>query len=157
MNLRGVYEIFYPRKEKIHPPVWKEQPKYRSKKDFFEEIFPMELRWLNIKIWSDKARRSRFFTDSKAEKSYVSMLKHFILQNPMVISRMENKGNLILKKEIFPQTMNQIFFQIEEQEQISFSPTLRSYLQNEGLWKYNTMHFWEEKFLLIYISKMVIW
>ena len=73
MNLRGVYEIFYPRKEKIHPTVWKEKPKYRSKKDFFEEIFPMELRWLNIKIWSDKARRSRFFTDSKAfyfAKSY---------------------------------------------------------------------------------------
>lgn len=131
MNLRGVYEIFYPGKEKNNPPVWKEQPKYRSKKNFFEEIFPMELRWLNIKIWSDKARRSRFFTDSKAEKSYVSMLKHYILQNPMVISRMENKGNLILKKEIFPQAMNQIFFQIEEQEQISFSPALRSYLIEE--------------------------
>lgn len=128
MNLRGVYEIFYPRKEKIHPTVWKEKPKYRSKKDFFEEIFPMELRWLNIKIWSDKARRSRFFTDSKAEKSYVSVLKHFILQNPMVISRMENKGNLMLKKDIFPQAMNRIFFQIEKQEQISFSPALRSYL-----------------------------
>lgn len=44
MNLRGVYEIFYPGKEKNNPPVWKEKPKYRSKKDFFEEIFPMELR-----------------------------------------------------------------------------------------------------------------
>ena len=45
MNLRGVYEIFYPGKEKKNnPPVWKEKPKYRSKKDFFEEIFPMELR-----------------------------------------------------------------------------------------------------------------
>ncbi len=132
MNLRGVYEIFYPRKEKIHPTVWKEKPKYRSKKDFFEGIFPMELRWLNIKIWSDKARRSRFFTDSKAEKSYVSVLKHFILQNPMVISRMENKGNLMLKKDIFPQAMNRIFFQIEKQEQISFSPALRSYLIEKG-------------------------
>ena len=131
MNLRGVYEIFYPRKEKIHPTVWKEKPKYRSKKDFFEEIFPMELRWLNIKIWNDKARRSRFFTDSKAEKSYVSVLKHFILQNPMVISRMENRGNLMLKKDIFPQAMNRIFFQIEKQEQISFSPALRSYLIEE--------------------------
>ena len=132
MNLRGGYEIFYPRKEKIHPTVWKEKPKYRSKKDFFEGIFPMELRWLNIKIWSDKARRSRFFTDSKAEKSYVSVLKHFILQNPMVISRMENKGNLMLKKDIFPQAMNRIFFQIEKQEQISFSPALRSYLIEKG-------------------------
>lgn len=115
MNLKGVYEIFYPGKEKNNPLVWKEKPKYRSKKDFFEEIFPMELRWLNIKIWSDKARRSRFFTDSKAEKSYVSVLKSYILQNPMVISRMESRGNLILKKDIIPQQMNQIFFRIEEQ------------------------------------------
>lgn len=109
MNLKGVYEIFYPGKEKNNPPVWKEKPKYRSKKDFFEEIFPMELRWLNIKIWNDKARRSRFFTDSKAEKSYISVLKEYILQNPMVISRMEKKGNLILKKDIFPQAMNQLY------------------------------------------------
>ena len=132
MNLKGVYEIFYPGKAETDPPVWKEKPKYRSKKDFFEEIFPMELRWLNIKIWSDKARRSRFFTDSKAEKSYISVLKEYILQNPMVISRMENKGNLILKKDIFPQAMNQIFFQIEEQEKISLSPALKCYLMEEG-------------------------
>lgn len=85
------------------------------KEGFFEEIFSMELRWLNIKIWSDKARRSRFFTDSKAEKSCVSVLKSYILQNPMVISRMESRGNLILKKDIIPQQMNQIFFRIEEQ------------------------------------------
>lgn len=109
MNLKGVYEIFYPGKAETDPLVWKEKPKYRSKKDFFEGIFPMELRWLNIKIWSDKARRSRFFTDSKAEKSYISVLKEYILQNPMVISRMENKGNLILKKDIFPQAMNQLY------------------------------------------------
>ena len=132
MNLKGVYEIFYPGKAETDPLVWKEKPKYRSKKDFFEEIFPMELRWLNIKIWSDKARRSRFFTDSKAEKSYISVLKEYILQNPMVISRMENKGNLILKKDIFPQAMNQIFFQIEEQEKISLSPALKCYLMEEG-------------------------
>ena len=109
MNLKWVCEIFYPGKAETGPLVWKEKPKYRSKKDFFEGIFPMELRWLNIKIWSDKARRSRFFTDSKAEKSYISVLKEYILQNPMVISRMENKGNLILKKDIFPQAMNQLY------------------------------------------------
>ena len=131
MNLKGVYEIFYPGKEKKNPLVWKEKPKYRSKKDIFEEIYPMELRWLNIKIWSDKARRSRFFTDSKAEKSYVSVLKSYILQNPMVISRMESRGNLILKKDIIPQQMNQIFFRIEEQEQISLSPALKCYLIEE--------------------------
>ncbi len=133
MNLRGIYDIFYPGREKANPSVWKEKPKYRSKKDFFEEIFPMELRWLNIKIWSDKARRSRFFTDSKAEKSYIIALKNYILKNPMVISRMENKGNLILKNDIFPQAMNQIFFQIEEQEKISLSPALKCYLMEEGI------------------------
>ncbi len=131
MNLKGVYEIFYPGKTETNPPVWREKPKYRSKKDFFEEIFPMEMRWLNIKIWSDKARRSRFFADSKAEKSYSSVLKNYLLQNPMVISRMENKGNLMLKKDIFPQAMNRIFFQIERQEQISLSPALRSYFIEE--------------------------
>ena len=37
----------------------------------------------------------------------------------------------MLKKDIFPQAMNRIFFQIEKQEQISFSPALRSYLIEE--------------------------
>ena len=60
------------------------------------------------------------------------MLKEYILQNPMAISRMENKGNLILKNDIFPQAMNQIFFQIEEQEKISLSPALKCYLMEEG-------------------------
>lgn len=145
MNLKGVYEIFYPGKEKNNPPVWKEKPKYRSKKDFFEEIIPMELRWLNIKIWSDKARRSRFFTDSKAEKSYVSVLKNYILQNPIVISRMENKGNMILKTDIFPPAMEQIFFQIQEQERISLSPALQYYLMEDNCLRENwgnVLAFW---------------
>lgn len=35
MNLKEVYEIFYPGKCKENPSVWNVPPKYRSKKDFF--------------------------------------------------------------------------------------------------------------------------
>ena len=55
MNLKEVYEIFYPGKCKENPSVWNVPPKYRSKKDFFEELLPMEIRWINFKIWNDKA------------------------------------------------------------------------------------------------------
>ena len=50
MNLKEVYEIFYPGKCKENPSVWNVPPKYRSKKDFFEELLPMEIRWINC-IW----------------------------------------------------------------------------------------------------------
>lgn len=133
MNLKEIYEIFYPGKVQKYPSVWKRKVMYCSKKDFFEEAFPMELRWLGIKLWNDKARRSRFFSDSKIEKNYVLGLKKFILQNPMAISRMENKCYLMLKNDLLPQVMNQIFFQLIEQEQISFSPVLKRYLfEKEG-------------------------
>ena len=46
MNLKEVYEIFYPDKCKENPSVWNVPPKYRSKKDFFEELLPMEIRWI---------------------------------------------------------------------------------------------------------------
>ena len=55
MNLKEVYEIFYPGKCGKLPSVWKVPPKYRSKKEFFEELLPIEIRWLNYKIWNDKA------------------------------------------------------------------------------------------------------
>ncbi|HJD39878.1 MAG TPA: hypothetical protein H9913_07595 [Candidatus Blautia stercoripullorum] len=132
MNLKGIYEIFYPGREQKYLSVWKKETKYRSKKDFFEEVFPTELRWLSIKLWNDKARRSRFFTDCKMEKNYVSALKNYILQNPMVISRMENKCYLMLKNDLFSHLMNQIFFRLVEQEQISLSPALEKYLIDEG-------------------------
>lgn len=131
MNLRGVYEIFYPGKVQDYPSVWKEKPRYRSQKDFFEELVPMELRWLNIKVWNDKARRSRFFTDGRAESRYLLALKDMILQKPMVISRIEGKGCLMLQEGLSPKAMNQVFFQIAEQEQISFSPALKRYLMEE--------------------------
>lgn len=132
MNLKEIYEIFYPGKEQKAPSVWKGEIKYRLKKDFFREAFPMELRWLGIKLWNDKARRSRFFTNSKAEKNYVSALKEYILQNPMVISRMENKCCQMLKNNISPHRMNQIFFQLAEQEHISLSSVLERHLMCEN-------------------------
>lgn len=132
MNLKMIYEIFYPGKEKAHPSVWKGEINYRSKKEFFEAAFPMELRWLGIKLWNDKARRSRFFKNSAVEKNYVSTLKNYILQNPMVISRMENRCDQMLKNNLSPQRMNQIFFRLAEQEPISFSLDLRQYLMCEG-------------------------
>lgn len=38
MNLKEVYEIFYPGKCKENPSVWNVPPKYRSKKDFFRIV-----------------------------------------------------------------------------------------------------------------------
>lgn len=131
MNLKGIYEIFYPGKEQKYFSVWEKKTKYRSKKEFFEEAFPMELRWLGVKLWNDKARRSRFFADSKMEKNYVAALKDYILRNPMTISRMENKCSRILQSDLLEQEMNHIFFHIVETERISFSPALKRYLTTE--------------------------
>lgn len=131
MNLKMIYEIFYPGRGKDQSSVWKGEIKYRSKKEFFEEIFPMELRWLNIKLWNDKARRSRFLKNIETEKNYVSALKNYILENPMVISRMENRCCQMLKNDISPHQMNEIFFQLTEQEKISFSLALKKYLMCE--------------------------
>ena len=70
--------------------------------------------------------------NSAVEKNYVSTLKNYILQNPTVISRMENRCDQMLKNNLSPQRMNQIFFQLAEQEPISFSLDLRQYLMCEG-------------------------
>ena len=78
MNLKEVYEIFYPGKCKENPSVWNVPPKYRSKKDFFEELLPMEIRWINFKIWNDKARRSRFL---KEKPDILHHYAHFYLNN----------------------------------------------------------------------------
>lgn len=131
MNLKEIYEIFYPKRTQNNFSVWKELPKYRSKKEFFETIIPMELRWLNIKLWNDKARRSRFFADSGAENGYLFLLKEFIQKNPLVISRIESKGQDILKEQLSSEKMNQIFSKIVYKEQIQFSPTLQRHLMDE--------------------------
>lgn len=151
MNLKELYEIFYPSKAQPSLSLWAGERKYYSKKDFFEKAFPMELRWLNKKLWDDKARRSRFFTDSTAEKRYVSALKAYILQNPMVISRMEGKCGQILKEKIVPERINRIFFQLAKREKISFSPVLRQYFIDERKGVLNEQWGNVLAFLILYI------
>lgn len=131
MNLKEIYELFYPRKNKEKISVWKSRPKYQTKTDFFEGIFPMETRWLNGKLWNDKARRSRFFADSKTENKYVTSLKELILQEPLTISRMEMKGKLFFQDNLLKEEMNRVFFQVVEREEIQFSSMLRDHLINK--------------------------
>ena len=110
MNLKEVYEIFYPGKCKENPSVWNVPPKYRSKKDFFEELLPMEIRWINFKIWNDKARRSRFFSNCKGETRYIASLRTFLFEQPWTISRIEGKANELLSGQISEKVMNDLFF-----------------------------------------------
>ena len=128
MNLKEVYEIFYPDKCKENPSVWNVPPKYRSKKDFFEELLPMEIRWINSKIWNDKARRSRFFSNCKGESRYIASLRTFLFEQPWTISRIEGKANELLSGQICEKVMNESFLQIVEKEGIEISRKLRSYL-----------------------------
>lgn len=128
MNLKGVYEIFYPSKDSDSLSVWTQKPKYRSKKDFFEEIIPMEIRWINIRIWNDKARRSRFLSNSKSENTYLLSIKEMFLQEPFSIPRMERKSASILGSQIDEEALNKKFFQIVEQEKIELSSNLKNHL-----------------------------
>lgn len=131
MNLKQVYEIFYPGKNNRGISVWKQKPQYRSKKEFFEELIPLEIRWLNIKLWNDKARRSRFWSDSHSENKYISAVKNFILQSVWSIPRMEGKGNALLGDRISPEEMNEVFSEIVEKEKIELSVALRKHLIEE--------------------------
>lgn len=131
MNLKGVYEIFYPARNSENISVWSEKPKYRSKKDFFEEIIPMEMRWLNIKIWNDKARRSKFLANSKSENTYIQAIKELFLQEPFTIPRMERKCTRMLNNQITAEAMNEVFFRIMEEERIEISSNLRNHLIDE--------------------------
>lgn len=128
MNLKEVYEIFYPDKCKGNLSVWNVPPKYRSKKDFFEEILPMEIRWINCKIWNDKARRSRFLSDCKKEARYIASLRTYLFEQPWTISRIEGKANDLLSGQIAEKGMNERFSQIIDAEGIEISRNLREYL-----------------------------
>lgn len=128
MNLKGVYEIFYPGRNSGKVSVWSEKPKYRSMKEFFEEIIPMEMRWINIKIWNDKARRSKFLTNSKLENTYIQAIKEMVLQEPFTIPRMERKCTIMLNNQIDSEGMNEVFFQILEEEKIEISSNLKNHL-----------------------------
>lgn len=112
MNLKEVYEIFYPGKCGKLPSVWKVPPKYRSKKEFFEELLPIEIRWLNYKIWNDKARRSRFLSDCKKEARYIAELRTYLFEHPWTISRIEGKAKTLLSGQISEECMNDRFLQI---------------------------------------------
>ena len=128
MNLKEVYEIFYPGKCEKLPSVWKVPPKYRSKKDFFEELLPMEIRWLNCKIWNDKARRSRFLSDCKREARYIATLRTYLFEHPWAISRIEGKAKALLYGQLSEKGMNEAFLQIINEEEIEISRNLREYL-----------------------------
>ena len=114
MNLKEVYEIFYPGKCEKLPSVWKVPPKYRSKKEFFEELLPIEIRWLNCKIWNDKARRSRFFSNCKGESRYIASLRTFLFEQPWTISRIEGKANDLLSGQICEKVMNESFLRFSD-------------------------------------------
>lgn len=128
MNLREVYEIFYPGKSGSSISVWSVSPKYRSKKDFFEELLPAEVRWINGKIWNDKARRSRFLSDCKKEARFLAALRTLLYEQPGTISRMEGKANDLLYGQISEKGMNERFSQTIEEEGVEISRNLRTYL-----------------------------
>ncbi len=128
MNLKEVYEIFYPGKCEKSPSIWKVPPKYRSKKDFFEELLPIEIRWINCKIWNDKARRSRFLSDCKRESRYIAALRTYLFEQPRTISRIEGKAKDLLYGQISEKVMNESFLQIIDKEGIEISRKLRVYL-----------------------------
>ena len=128
MNLKEVYEIFYPGKCGELPSVWKVPPKYRSKKEFFEELLPIEIRWLNYKIWNDKARRSRFLSDCKKEARYIAALRTYLFEHPWTISRIEGKAKALLSGQISEECMNDRFLQIIDEEEVEISRNLRKYL-----------------------------
>ena len=128
MNLKEVYEIFYPGKCGKLPSVWKVPPKYRSKKEFFEELLPIEIRWLNYKIWNDKARRSRFLSDCKKEARYIAELRTYLFEHPWTISRIEGKAKTLLSGQISEECMNDRFLQIIDEEEVEISRNLRKYL-----------------------------
>ena len=130
MNLKEVYEIFYPGKCEKLPSVWKVPPKYRSKKAFFEDLLPIEIRWLNGKIWNDKARRSRFLSDCKKEARYIATLHTYFFEHPWTISRIEGKAKTLLSGQISEEGMNESFLQIIDEEGIEISRKLREYLMD---------------------------
>mgnify|MGYP006358827257 CR=1 FL=1 len=70
MNLKEVYEIFYPGKCKENPSVWNVPPKYRSKKDFFEElVYIVNMRLLSSEITPSPS----FYLQEDKESKYIEI------------------------------------------------------------------------------------
>ena len=99
MNLNDFYNMFYKKGFITDQPLWPD--KKEQKKKFFidRDLIPYALRDINIAIWNDKSRRSRFLADSKSEPKYINNLISFMRQNPFIISRIEHKCKICCKRE----------------------------------------------------------
>lgn len=100
MNLNDVYNMFYKKGFLTDQPLW--PGKKEQKKKFFidRDLIPYALRDINMTIWNDKSRRSRFLADSKSEPKYITDLIIFMRRHPFIISRMEHKCKILLQEEI---------------------------------------------------------
>lgn len=150
VNLKSVYEIFFPAKESVQPSVWEKKPHFLSKKAFFELLIPMEIRWLNVKLWNNKARRSRFFSDSGQEPQFLMALKKELLKEPWGISRIERKCQLFLGENLSADIANQVFLQMLQQEDIAFSSALEWYLKDRKTGKLKTEYWKLLAFFILY-------
>lgn len=81
MNLKEVYEIFYPGKCKENPSVWNVPPKYRSKKDFFEELLQWKYDGSILKSGMIKHEEADFFRIVKEKPDILHHYAHFYLNN----------------------------------------------------------------------------
>lgn len=90
MNLNAIYDMFYIGGDLTSEPLW--FGKREQKKSFFigRGLIPYEIRRINLNLWNDKTRRSKFFSNSRSEPEYINSLVSFMLENPFVISRIEN-------------------------------------------------------------------
>lgn len=108
MNLKEVYEIFIQVNVENSHPFGRFLPNIVRKR-VFEELLPIEIRWLNYKIWNDKARRSRFLSDCKKEARYIAELRTYLFEHPWTISRIEGKAKTLLSGQISEECMNDRF------------------------------------------------
>lgn len=81
MNLKEVYEIFYPGKCKENPSVWNVPPKYRSKKDFLKNFFQWKYDGSILKSGMIKHEEADFFRIVKEKPDILHHYAHFYLNN----------------------------------------------------------------------------
>jgi len=113
MNLKEVYEIFYPGKCKENPSVWNVPPKYRSKKDFLKNFFRWKYDGSIVKSGMIK-REEADFSDCKGETRYIASLRTFLFEQPWTISRIEGKANELLSGQICEKVMNESFLRFSD-------------------------------------------
>lgn len=81
MNLKEVYEIFYPGKCKENPSVWNVPPKYRSKKIFLKNFFQWKYDGSILKSGMIKHEEADFFRIVKEKPDILHHYAHFYLNN----------------------------------------------------------------------------